>query len=1208
MLNFEQIIPLAARTAADKPIIAAPYALPEGICRSLAGAGLIGGYIAEDRPNTPPQDRFVAGWWTDRSRGNWFIRPSGARTMILLSGSPESDLGGRMLLEARLKGIQRILLIGGDGSISKEINVEGTLLERLSATPADNPLHRLSYEDLFEDMYALVGDRLRLPTSAFASDRVLLLIGSLEAGGAERQASYTAAGLGKRFPGQIYLGRGRAGTPALDFFKSAVESAGVATCVVREWAPEYSSPEILHIRSELEARYRELGGLNIFYQAFHYALLIRDIRPALVHTWQEYSNISGGIAADWVGVPRLVLSGRSMAPDNFNIFQPYMAPGYRALLKNRRPIFLNNSAAGAADYARWLGVPLEHFRVLHNGFEFPDIPTEARNETRRRLGIPENAIVVGKLTRFGEEKRPELWMDMALAVHRTHPDAYFLVFGTGPLLEACRAFVTANGLADRVKLPGVTQEAWAALTAMDVFVLTSRMEGLPNVVVEAQGAGLPVVCTSGGGITETFVDGETGLVVHAATAEGLAAAVRRLIDDPELRRRMGQNAYRHAREQFGIDRMLDETIAAYGSTVDHVNDFRWTPDERDAISPTDIRLGGILREQGHCFHARLPRGVDLAGMNLVEDDHVLGPAEADRAKVIELGEGRHQIAEDDIFFSSSDNSDPRFNGRSYRLHARDWEPQYEVVTIPKDAIVSELGNCYIAQLGLEPGWVRFELREDDRRIGPGGCLHDEVRSAGGGRYSVWNADLYFSTSDNSDPRTNGRAYGLRRSKKPAAFSETTLLPTGSSLEQVMRHLARSAIPRQDFVPGRLVHIGGSLGPGGAERQILYTLKGLAQRPFESIQLLCSYMTATQKERHDFYVPAFKEAGIPVRTIRRDVGPDDLDAMPAILRAVAASLPNGLAADIANLYWEFIELRPEIVHSWLDGNNERAGMAAALAGVPRIVVSGRNVNPTHFAFYQPYMDATYKALLDLPQVTMINNSEAGRDDYAEWLGIDRRRIGVVYNGIDLPDRSRPSEERKKEIRRKLSLDPDAFVTGGVFRFAPEKRPLLWIETAAEVARVIPEAQFILFGLGDMRPQMEELVRERGLVDRLVFAGVTPEILDAISVMDVFLLSSAAEGVPNVVLEAQWVGTPVVATRAGGTAEAVEIGSTGWIVESPSADELAACIRRLHANPEERLKARTRGQAFVKKRFSVEQMLAKTLDVYRTSGGRSDSRLW
>ena len=137
--------------------------------------------------------------------------------------------------------------------------------------------------------------------------------------------------------------------------------------------PEYSTSDIIEIHATwLAARYASLGFLHIFHMVFHQAILISKIRPGLVHSFQDYANIPAGLAADLVGVPRLVLNGRSVAPDNFEIFQPSLAPAYDALLKRRQLTFLNNSQAGASDYARWLRRPRDQFRVIPNGFEFPE--------------------------------------------------------------------------------------------------------------------------------------------------------------------------------------------------------------------------------------------------------------------------------------------------------------------------------------------------------------------------------------------------------------------------------------------------------------------------------------------------------------------------------------------------------------------------------------------------------------------------------------------------------------------------------------------------------------------------------------------------------------------------------------------------------------------------------------------------------------------
>src|SRR5947207_15962052 len=116
-----------------------------------------------------------------------------------------------------------------------------------------DPVSRVSYDDLLSDIYRLIGDRLRLPSAAFIPGRVLILIGNLAAGGAERQAAYTAAGLARRFPGQIFVGRCHGGGPD-DFYKPFVDAAGAESCVMSVDAQEFHHPEILRIRERLIER------------------------------------------------------------------------------------------------------------------------------------------------------------------------------------------------------------------------------------------------------------------------------------------------------------------------------------------------------------------------------------------------------------------------------------------------------------------------------------------------------------------------------------------------------------------------------------------------------------------------------------------------------------------------------------------------------------------------------------------------------------------------------------------------------------------------------------------------------------------------------------------------------------------------------------------------------------------------------------------
>ena len=148
-----------------------------------------------------------------------------------------------------------------------------------------------------------------------------------------------------------------------------------------------------------------------------------------------------------------------------------------------------------------------------------------------------------------------------------------------------------------------------------------------------------------------------------------------------------------------------------------------------------------------------------------------------------------------------------------------------------------------------------------------------------------------------------------------------------------------------------------------------------------------------------------------------------------------------------------------------------------------------------------------------------------------------------------------------MRARLGIPVDAPVIGGVFRLYPEKRPLLWIEVARHVARSHPEAWFVMVGQGILKREIEQTARRFGIVERLLLPGVVDNVLPMMRAFDVFLLTSFGEGLPNVVLEAQSAGLPVVATNAGGVVEAVQPGVTGWIVDSPNAELLAERVTAL-----------------------------------------------
>lgn len=446
----------------------------------------------------------------------------------------------------------------------------------------------------------------------------------------------------------------------------------------------------------------------------------------------------------------------------------------------------------------------------------------------------------------------------------------------------------------------------------------------------------------------------------------------------------------------------------------------------------------------------------------------------------------------------------------------------------------------------------------------------------------------------------------RRAFKREDFSSGTFgngRPKSSGLvgEVLYKELLKRACQSQDnsfqAVPGRIVLVNAGLAAGGAERQIVNTLLGLHRsRRCASVSLLAEYID--HAPNLDFFLHELETAGIAVSQVERTVSlsADGLSSIDSEVAELLAEISPGLIEEILNLVEEFRLRRPEVVHAWQDSSSIKAGIAAVIAGVPRIVLASRNVTPKNFSYYQDYMYPAYRALASLDRVTFVNNSEAGAVDYTQWLGLPRGRFVVVRNGVDLDYLKRAADDSVREYRQSIGIPETALVVGSIFRFWAEKRPMLWLDTAALVAKRYPSVHFLVIGEGPMRREMESFISNNGLKGRVHLPGARPEVAIPLSAMDMFLLTSEFEGTPNVVLEAQWLGLPIVATDAGGTKESFRFGETGLLAVESLAESLASLVSQYLENEGMRVRASEAGPKFVAEAFGTKRMIDETLDLY------------
>lgn len=428
----------------------------------------------------------------------------------------------------------------------------------------------------------------------------------------------------------------------------------------------------------------------------------------------------------------------------------------------------------------------------------------------------------------------------------------------------------------------------------------------------------------------------------------------------------------------------------------------------------------------------------------------------------------------------------------------------------------------------------------------------------------------------------------------APRDEPVLVP--ERLFPLVRQAADRATPYQP-VPRRVIAVTASLAAGGAERQLVNQLRGLSEPGLKlDISLFC--ISLARRTRRDFFLPLLADMPIEIVT------PPDSNVEKLLLgRHVApyAQLIRSFPPDMTRLiaFWlgEFQRRRPQVVHAWQDSTNLTAVVAALLAGVPRIVLGTRSVRPDNpRRRLKRFMHEGYRAVLDHPSVALTNNSQAGAADYADWLDIAPSSIEIVHNGIDFEHLAQTVDlKRTKQFRKELGIPDDAPVIGSVFRMSEEKRPLLWIDMAAEVAQRQPKAHFIVCGEGPMLAEMVDRAAQLGISSRVHLPGRIDAIGSSYKAMDVVVLTSRHEGLPNVLLEAQSLGVPVAAPDVGGVGETLWQGVTGWAV--PNADARSLADHALSCLQDDwRTRAQREAPTFVRERFGVDAMLRRTLEVY------------
>lgn len=438
------------------------------------------------------------------------------------------------------------------------------LVRRIEARMSDGPV---VLPALFSATSRNSDDGARFP---------IVIVGeSLLAGGAERQIVNLARELAARNRRVLLLTLRSDERPELQFFLDEV--AGLKNLVVRNATPLANAKRYLIEVSGsagFEAFRQSLSWapFDVSSDIIRLAAELHLAHPDVVHGFQDTPGIGAAFAALAVGAPRIIVSGRNLHPEHFSHGRPYMRAAYRVLAEHRSVTLANNSAAGARSYAEWLDLREGAIRVVRNGIATEGFAVPSAEEIgviRQRFGLLPGELLVGGMFRLQAEKRPLLWLDAAVGVHRRMPNTRFVIFGDGTMRRPILKAATRAGFQDRLLMPGNTSEARVAIAGLDVLLLTSSLEGTPNVVLEAGSVGVPIVATDAGGTPEAMIDGQMGLLVRedAVGKDGLAAALTEavvsVLAGDVSRNQAAAVGPKFVNAHFGLERMVEETLALY---------------------------------------------------------------------------------------------------------------------------------------------------------------------------------------------------------------------------------------------------------------------------------------------------------------------------------------------------------------------------------------------------------------------------------------------------------------------------------------------------------------------------------------------------------------------------------------------------------------------------------------------------------------------
>ena len=369
----------------------------------------------------------------------------------------------------------------------------------------------------------------------------------------------------------------------------------------------------------------------------------------------------------------------------------------------------------------------------------------------------------------------------------------------------------------------------------------------------------------------------------------------------------------------------------------------------------------------------------------------------------------------------------------------------------------------------------------------------------------------------------------------------------------------SAMSTSSFTQKRITFILTSLSFAGAQTQVLALAKTLKKRHWDVgvVSMMPKEALAEQLDNE----------GINWAALDMARGSADVSAIFKLRRLIH-------------------DWQPTIVHSHMVHANILTRITRMISKMPVLISTAHNINEGG-----RLLEMAYRVTDPLCDLTT-NVSQAAVDRYIDIGAVPKKKIQLMVNGIDA-SRFELSENARQTKRQELNLG-DTFTWLAIGRFEEAKDYPNMLRAFKKVSEA-RGGKLLIVGEGGI--DMNALIEEHQLEGKVEVLGIRKDVPELMNAADAYLMSSAWEGLPMVLLEAAASALPIVTTNAGGNADALQNGKTGIVVPIENTDALAEAMTRVLDLPESQRKAMGQaGRHFIKATYDLEAIVDKWEDIY------------